>query len=114
MALDTLDELEGGLGTMAPRVSPSEIAENAILAMGRGYDACLDLRLKNCKPETGDPCLIDLDLDHRQELSLPGNILIPNVSKSIKCDKGERMRFKSDVLSFQQVPYLHFLPSCAH
>lgn len=34
---------------------------------------------------------------------LPGGILIPNVPKAIKCDKGERTRFRSDVLSFQQM-----------
>jgi hypothetical protein len=38
---------------------------------------------------------------------IPGGFSIPNVPKSIKCDKGERLRFSSDVLSFQQVRRIH-------
>ncbi|CAA6663936.1 unnamed protein product [Spirodela intermedia] len=86
---------------MAPRISPSEVAENAIRSIGRGFDICADLRLKACKPDSKEPCLIELDHGQGRELYLPGGISIPNVSKSIKCDKGERMRFRSDALPFQ-------------
>lgn len=75
-------------------------AENAIGAIGRGYDITNDLRLSYCK---GDSRLIELDCDLKHEAVLPGNITVPNVSKAIKCDKGERMRYRSDVLSFQQM-----------
>lgn len=75
-------------------------AESAIGAIGRGYDITNDLRLSYCK---GDSRLIELDSDLKHEALLPGGITVPNVSKSIKCDKGERMRFRSDVLSFQQM-----------
>ena len=85
---------------MALKVSPSEAANIAIQSIGRGYDISLDLRLKYCK---GDSRLIEIDEDHGREIILPGSISIPNVSKSIRCDKGERTRFRSDVLSFQQV-----------
>ncbi|GLT54790.1 hypothetical protein SLA2020_279590 [Shorea laevis] len=59
---------------MALKLPAPEAAEIAIGAIGCGYDISEDLRLKYCK-----------------------------VSKSIKCDKGERTRFRSDVLSFQQM-----------
>ncbi|XP_052192097.1 MACPF domain-containing protein At4g24290 [Diospyros lotus] len=85
---------------MALKVSPSEAANIAIQSIGRGYDISLDLRLKCCK---GDSRLIEIDEDHGREIILPGSISIPNVSKSIRCDKGERTRFRSDVLSFQQM-----------
>ncbi|MQM12854.1 hypothetical protein Taro_045772 [Colocasia esculenta] len=75
-------------------------AEAAISSIGLGYDISADLRLKACKKE---PRLIDFDHDEGREIILSGGISIPNVSKSIKCDKGERMRFRSDVLSFQQM-----------
>lgn len=75
-------------------------AENAIGAIGRGYDITNDLRLSYCK---GDSRLIELDCDLKHEALLPGGITVPNVSKAIKCDKGERMRFRSDVLTFQQM-----------
>lgn len=88
---------------MALRASPLKAAQIAIDSIGLGYDISADLRLKYCKKECADPCLIELDHDQVQDLVLPGGISVANVPKSIKCDKGERMRFRSDVLSFQQV-----------
>lgn len=88
---------------MALRVPAPEAAEIAIGAIGRGYDVAIDLRLRYCKGDLKDPRLIEIDEDGGREIILPGGISIPNVSKSIKCDKGERTRFRSDVLSFQQM-----------
>lgn len=88
---------------MALKLPAAEAAKAAILSIGCGYDISLDLRLKYCK---GDPCsrrLIEIDEDKGREIVLPGGILVPDVPKSIKCDKGERTRFRSDVLPFQQV-----------
>lgn len=83
-------------------------AETAIESIGWGYDLAVDLRLKYCKKQQqqqhDDPRLITIDSDDKvRDITIPGGILIPNVSKSIKCDKGERLRFSSDVLSFQQM-----------
>ncbi|KAI3861204.1 hypothetical protein MKX03_021523 [Papaver bracteatum] len=77
---------------MALKVSPLKAAEIAIQSIGLGYDIAIDLRLKYCKRDTSN----------QGRVVLPGGISIQSVSKSIKCDKGERMRFSSDVLSFQQ------------
>ncbi|KAL7119654.1 hypothetical protein ACP275_02G075700 [Erythranthe tilingii] len=85
---------------MALKLPAGEAAKVAIHAIGRGYDITLDLRLKYCK---GDSRLIEVDDERGREIVLPGGILVPNVSKSIKCDKGERTRFRSDVLTFQQM-----------
>ncbi|KAL3515723.1 hypothetical protein ACH5RR_022625 [Cinchona calisaya] len=85
---------------MALKVSAPEAAKVAIQSIGRGYDVSLDLRLKYCK---GDSQLIVIDEDQGQDIVLPGGILISHVPKSIKCDKGERTRFRSDVLPFQQM-----------
>lgn len=78
-------------------------AETAVEAIGQGYDAAVDLRLKYCKRSGGDSRLIVIDDDKYRDLALPGGFLIRNVPKSINCDKGERIRFSSDLLSFQQV-----------
>lgn len=86
---------------MALKVPAREAANNAIQSIGRGYDISVDLRLKYCKGNFGR--LIEIGEDQGREIVLPGGIPIPNVSKSIKCDKGERTRFRSDVLSFQQM-----------
>ncbi|KAL0335280.1 UNVERIFIED_CONTAM: MACPF domain-containing protein [Sesamum calycinum] len=85
---------------MALKLPAADAAKVAINSIGRGYDISLDLRLKYCK---GDSRLIEIDEDQGREIVLPGGISVPNVSKSIKCDKGERTRFRSDVLTFQQM-----------
>lgn len=88
---------------MALKVPAPKAAEVAIASIGRGYDISVDLRLKYCKGESHTARLIEIEDDGGREILLPGGITIPNVSKSIKCDKGERTRFRSDVLSFQQM-----------
>lgn len=88
---------------MALNFPASKAAEIAIASIGRGYDITADLRLKYCKGDLHRSRLIEIDEDVGHEIVLPGGISIPNVPKSIKCDKGERTRFRSDVLSFQQV-----------
>ncbi|XP_009782296.1 MACPF domain-containing protein At4g24290 [Nicotiana tabacum] len=88
---------------MALKLPAAEAAKVAIESIGCGYDISLDLRLKYCKGHPGNRRLIEIDEDEGREVVLPGGISIPNVSKSIKCDKGELTRFRSDVLSFQQM-----------
>lgn len=83
-------------------------AEAAIQSIGLGYDMVDDLRLKYCKRNSSmdkDSRLIVIDDDQVRDIAIPGGILVQNVPKSINCDKGERMRFSSDVLPFQQVFY---------
>ena len=87
--------------------SAKKAAEEAIEAIGLGYDLGFDLRLKYCKKNS--PRLIVINDDGKQvhNMVIPGGFSIPNIPKSIKCDKGERLRFSSDVLSFQQVRGIH-------
>ncbi|KAG8646055.1 MACPF domain-containing protein At4g24290 [Manihot esculenta] len=88
---------------MALRLPAPKAAELAIASIGCGYDITADIRLKYCKRGANNSQLIEIDEGGGREIVLPGGIVIPNVSKSIKCDKGERTRFRSDVLSFQQM-----------
>ncbi|XP_076935723.1 MACPF domain-containing protein At4g24290-like [Bidens hawaiensis] len=85
---------------MALKLPALEAANAAIHSIGCGYDISLDLRLKYRKSEYR---LIEIDESEGRDIVLPGGIVIPNVSKSIKCDKGERTRFRSDVIPFQQM-----------
>lgn len=98
---------------MALKAPAREAAKIAIGSIGCGYDISTDLRLKYCKVGWNDSRLIEIDDGVVHDIVLPGGISIPNVSKSIKCDKGERTRFRSDVLSFQQVTELCVL-FCSH
>lgn len=93
---------------MAHKAMLQSTAESAIRSIGLGYDiAAIDIRLKYCKQRNlPDPLLIELGHDEVQDIVLPGNLTVAGVPKSIKCDKGERMRFRSDVLSFQQVCFV--------
>ncbi|KAF4359097.1 hypothetical protein CsatB_030941 [Cannabis sativa] len=94
---------------MAPRSADQKAAaDSAIRSIGLGYDLTLDLRLKSCKASSSSPDsrLIAIPDRFLRDISIPGGVCIPNVPKSINCDKGERMRFGSDVLSFQQMSEL--------
>ncbi|KAJ7297929.1 hypothetical protein O6H91_Y028300 [Diphasiastrum complanatum] len=77
-------------------------ALGAVQALGRGYDVTLDLKLGYCKGRPGS-CLIKLDEQHLHDIVVPGGFTVSNVSKDITCDKGERTRFRSDVLTFHQM-----------
>lgn len=88
---------------MALKLSAVEAATTAIQSIGCGYDISLDLRLKYCKWGSTNYRLIEVNEDEGKEIVLPGGVLVSNVPKAIKCDKGERTRLQSDVLTFQQV-----------
>eukprot|EP00249_Psilotum_nudum_P016835 c26007_g1_i1 orf=1-1785(-) len=85
-----------------PALDSSSIAKLAIQALGCGYDVVSDLRLSYCKGDLGAR-LIELDEKPSQDIVIPGGVVIPNVPAVINCDKGERMRFRSDVLPFHQM-----------
>lgn len=78
-------------------------AERAVSVIGYGYDLTNDIRLSYCKSGPSELRLIEVGETLRRQLVLPGGVTVPNVPKSIKCDKGERTRFHSDVLSFHHM-----------
>ncbi|KAA8519751.1 hypothetical protein F0562_014007 [Nyssa sinensis] len=87
----------------ANRFDPQSAAEKAVSVIGFGYDLTADIRLSACKPGRSGSKLIELDRTLTKDLVVPGGVVVPNVSTAIKCDKGERTRFRSDVLSFNQM-----------
>ncbi|XP_059439512.1 MACPF domain-containing protein NSL1 [Corylus avellana] len=89
-----------------PRLNPHFTAEKAVAAIGLGYDLCYDLRLSSCKSGPSGSRLIELDQTQTRDLVVPGGVVVPHVPTSIKCDKGERTRFRSDVVSFHQMSEL--------
>lgn len=86
-------------------MDPQTAAEKAVGVIGMGYDLTVDIRLSACKVGPHGSRLIELDesSSSTKELVVPGGVVVPGVSTSIKCDKGERTRFRSDFLSFSQV-----------
>eukprot|EP01018_Ginkgo_biloba_P005525 Gb_07458 [translate_table: standard] len=87
------------------------LAQKAVEALGRGFDITNDFRLKYYKDQPGSR-LIELDEKDMQDIVIPGGPTIPNVSRDIKCDKGERLRYRSDVLEFNQMSELFNQKSC--
>ncbi|KAJ8617548.1 hypothetical protein MRB53_013734 [Persea americana] len=59
--------------------------------------------MKYCK---GKQRLVSLNEADTRDLLVPGFGLFPAVSVDIKCDKGERVRYQSDVLQFHQMSTL--------
>ncbi|XP_043689676.1 MACPF domain-containing protein NSL1 isoform X2 [Telopea speciosissima] len=87
----------------ASLLTPESAAERAVSVIGLGYDLSSDIHLSYCKSGPFNSRLIELDETLARDLVLPCGIVVPNVPNSIKCDKGERTRFRSDVLSFHQM-----------
>ncbi|TKY59231.1 MACPF domain-containing protein NSL1 [Spatholobus suberectus] len=79
-------------------LDPQTAAERAVRVIGQGYDLCRDIRFSACKSR-----LIEIDRTHTRDLVFPAGVVVSDVPSSIKCDKGERTRFHSDVLPFNQM-----------
>ncbi|XVF27602.1 hypothetical protein REPUB_Repub14bG0122400 [Reevesia pubescens] len=85
------------------QMDPQSAAEKAVSVIGFGYDLYNDIRLSACRSGPSRSRLIELDSAVSRDLVFPGGVVVKNVPNSIKCDKGERTRFRSDVLSFNQM-----------
>ena len=85
--------------------SPIEL--RALECLGKGFDLTSDFRLRFAKG-IGDRRLVALDEENKRDILIPGGATIRGVSEDIRCDKGDRIRFKSDVLEFNQVSFPFF------
>lgn len=74
--------------------------EKALSSLGKGFDLTSDFRLKYCK---GRSRLVWLNETEKQEISVPGFGAFKDVSVDIRCDKGDRTRYQSDILDFSQM-----------
>ncbi|PKA47181.1 MACPF domain-containing protein CAD1 [Apostasia shenzhenica] len=75
-------------------------AERAVRCLGRGFDVASDFRPKYCKGETR---VVVLGEEEICELVVPGAGVLRQVPADIKCDKGEQVRYQSDVLQFNRM-----------
>ncbi|CAN6457518.1 unnamed protein product [Victoria cruziana] len=81
----------------------STAAEKAVSCLGRGFDITNDFRLKYCR---GGGRLVLLNEEGRRDLVIPGHGVVKDVPLDVKCDKGENLRYQSDVLGFKQMSEL--------
>ncbi|KAL3731277.1 hypothetical protein ACJRO7_028192 [Eucalyptus globulus] len=78
----------------------NEIVEGAVASLGRGFDLTSDFRLKFCK---GGKRLVQLNETEKRTLVIPGFGPVHNVPGDIRCDKGDRCRYQSDILEFSKM-----------
>nr|DAD24225.1 TPA_asm: hypothetical protein HUJ06_025688 [Nelumbo nucifera] len=78
------------------------IEVRAFNSLGLGFDLTNDFRLQYAKGFP-DGRLVVLDEKNRRDIVIPGGVTIPGVSNDIRCDKGDRIRFMSDVLEFNKM-----------
>jgi len=90
-------EMPGGDGAVAAAV------EKAVRCLGRGVDMAGDLRLKHCKDVGGCLVLRSGEKKAAAKVVVPGFRVVADVPADVKCGKGDRIRFKSDVLEFNKV-----------
>ncbi|CAN1346586.1 MACPF domain-containing protein At1g14780 [Linum perenne] len=96
--------------SMDPAPSENPIELRAIDALGKGFDLSSDFRLKFAKSAAGR--LVLLDDRNKRDIIIPsggggaGGVTVPGVSEDVHVDKGDRIRFKSDVLEFNQMSEL--------
>ncbi|KAI4296785.1 hypothetical protein L6164_036710 [Bauhinia variegata] len=84
-------------------LDPFSAAKKAVSIIGFGYDVNNDIRFSGCRPGPSGSRLIELDPNPSRDLVFPDAVVVPNVPNSIKCYRGERVRFSSDMLSFDQM-----------
>ncbi|GAU23479.1 hypothetical protein TSUD_81610 [Trifolium subterraneum] len=85
----------------------------ALESLGKGFDLASDFRLRFAKGirdgVNSRKRLVVLDEENKRDILIPGAggaTVIKGVSENIRCDKGDRIRFKSDVLEFNQMSEL--------
>lgn len=80
-----------------------EVGEEAVRALGAGFDLTSDFRLRFAKASEGRR-LVELGGETR-DVPLPGGAgaVLRGVPRDVGVDKGDRIRFRSDVLEFNQV-----------
>ncbi|KAI3738820.1 hypothetical protein L2E82_29001 [Cichorium intybus] len=87
--------------------SQKPIELRAFDSLGLGFDFASDFRLKFAKSCPGGGRLVELDESRKRDIVLPGSgATISGVSVDIHCDRGDHVRFKSDVLEFNQMSEL--------
>ncbi|KAG0494991.1 hypothetical protein HPP92_005985 [Vanilla planifolia] len=77
----------------------------ALRSLGMGFDLSSDFRLRFVK---GYPNrrLVELDEENTGDLVFPSGFTVRRVSRDIGCDKGDRIRFCSEVLEFNEMSEL--------
>lgn len=84
-------------------VGDQPIEAQAVEAIGLGFDMASDFRLRYAK---GRERLVELEERGKRDIVVGSGVTVLGVPEGIQCDKGDQVRFKSDVLEFNQMSEL--------
>ncbi|GKD62435.1 hypothetical protein Tco_1299944, partial [Tanacetum coccineum] len=90
-SVDEMDENAAALHT----------ANNAVQALGKGFDVNFDTRLLYCKGVAGSK-VVEIDEEHRRDLWLYDNLVVQNVSRDIENYQDPINRDSSGVCSYHE------------
>lgn len=82
------------------------IQDRALRALGSGFDLTSDFRLKFAKGYPNTQRLVELDYSNNKDIAICANSIIHDVPVDVGIDKGDRVRFRSDILEFNQMSEL--------
>lgn len=77
-------------------------AANAVQALGRGFDVNFDARLLYCKGVAGSR-LVQVDEEHARDLSLYGDVVVPNVSRDFSVSQVSSSRQQSGIYTYDEM-----------
>lgn len=92
---------------MGENAAALHTAANSVQALGRGFDVNFDTRLLYCKGVAGSR-VVEVDEEHKKDLFLYDEIVVPNVSRDIKNSQESIGRQSSGVCTYPQVSLLFF------
>lgn len=76
--------------------------KNSIRALGRGFDANCDTRLLYCKGAAGSR-VVEVDEQHARDLPIGDGLVVPNVSRDVKCTLESPRRESVGACGFYEV-----------
>lgn len=76
--------------------------QSSIEALGRGFDVNYDTRLIYCKGVAGSR-LVEVDEDHTRDLVVSDSLVVPNVSRDVRCSRESGGRESTGARVFYEV-----------
>lgn len=77
-------------------------AKNSVQALGKGFDVNFDTRLLYCKGVAGSK-VVEIDEEHKRDLWLYDNLVVPNVSRDIESYQEPINRNSSGVCNYHEM-----------
>ncbi|XP_024980799.1 MACPF domain-containing protein CAD1-like isoform X1 [Cynara cardunculus var. scolymus] len=77
-------------------------AKNSVQALGKGFDVNFDTRLLYCKGVAGSK-VVEIDEEHKRDLWLYDNLVVPNVSRDIENNQDPVNRNSSGVCNYHEM-----------